>query len=75
MKPSLWKRLKDNIKSKKMQTNVCIFLLFCVLFAFEGCIIIPRYRRYEIAAEDVLSIDIYDLREVQERTGSVKIMV
>ena len=46
-------------------------LLFCILFAFEGCIIIPRYRRYEIAAEDVLSIDIYDLRGVQERTSSV----
>ena len=54
-----------------MQTIVCIFLLFCVLVAFEGCIIIPRYRRYEIAAADVLSIEIYDLRGVQERTGSV----
>lgn len=48
---------------KRKQMLCALSLSLAMLVTLTGCIIIPIPKRYEIALEDVSSIDIYDLRD------------
>lgn len=46
-------------------------MILCIIFSLTGCIIIPRYKRYDdIDAEKVSTIEIYDIRECERKISS-----
>ena len=47
---------------KMRQILLISILSFAMIVSLTGCIIIPRHMNYEIDADDVSSVEIYDLR-------------
>lgn len=54
--------MKGMIEMKTKRVLLISVLFLVILVSLTGCIIIPTYKQYDIDAETVSSVEIYDLR-------------
>ena len=47
---------------KPFKQFLFVLLTFVLIVSLSGCIIIPLTKYYDIAAEEVVSVQFYDLR-------------
>ena len=53
---------------KRFRPLLCLLLILAL--TLSGCIVIPRPRNFDIPAEQVASVNIYDLRSLEFSPGS-----
>ncbi|MBR6514034.1 MAG: hypothetical protein IKT46_04275 [Clostridia bacterium] len=51
------------------RTVTLLSILLILTLSLTGCIVIPQYKYYEISPDDVISVQIYDLRKSESYYG------
>lgn len=63
-------RRAENMRMK--QKGILLILSLIIFSSLTGCIIIPRYKYYNIDVDDVSSIEIYHLSENERWYGDIE---